>query len=58
MARAPLRAPLEDRGSGGTADAVVNVRGEHDTTELVVEAVDSFIVERDLEADADMASPG
>jgi hypothetical protein len=38
--------PLEDRGSGGTADAVVNVRGEHDTTELVVEAVDEVTLRR------------
>ena len=45
--------PFEDRGSGGTADAIINVGGEDDTTELVVEAIDGFVVKRDLEADAD-----
>ena len=37
----------------GTADAVVDVRGEDDTAELVIEAVNSLVVERDFEADVD-----
>ena len=45
--------PVPDRGDGGTTYAVIDMRGEHDTSELVIKAVHSLIVERDFEADGD-----
>ena len=45
--------PVPDCGGGGTTYAVIDMRGEHDTSELVIKPVHSLVVERDFEANCD-----